>query len=759
MKQYPILLVIILISIGLSSCREELEIAKSGKSSYIIVTSKLPTMMELKAAKELQTYIYKISDVWVPIIEDTQAPVEREISVGNTNRIIPLAVSSDELGEDGFYIKTDNKRVCIMGGNNNGILYGVNELLENYLGCRKYTPQVEYIPRTTKITLPANIDDWQVPSISSRNMLYVCANDDSFFEWLRLTQTPTSGVDRGKWGLWVHTFGTLLPEDKYFDTHPEYYTLTERGVRVPSQLCLTNPEVLEVLCKELDEWISRKPEAIYWSVSQNDNYNYCKCEDCLKICEEEGSPSGLMIRFVNKVAERYPDKVISTLAYQYTRKAPRYAKPEKNVNIMFCNIECNRSKPILFDDTSAGFRKDMNDWAEISDNILLWDYMVQFSNLYAPFPNFRTLQPNMQYFVKNNVTSIFSQGNPEPAGEMCHLRAYIAAKLLWNPDCDIEAITKDFLTGYYGAAGKYIKEYINLIHDNLENSGESLSIFGNALTPIDGYLSPANLDSYQACFDRAEAAVANESEFLERIQSARLPLLFAELEQANLLPIGERGFFEQDTQGELKISNTYINKLEQFITGCRKNNTHRLCEWMTTVDEYREEMIATPQQYLKFLSQGNKALHKSVKISLPLTDYKAEGVISATDGVLGARNYDKNWIGFKHDNFDIVIDMEESQIVNEVDIRFIQSILDRLLLPKSISVETSLDGKQYTSASTVNHEINKEKNYLTKVYEVTFDPRNARYVKVKVDVVPVCPLWHRDAGNDAWTMFDEIAIR
>ncbi len=759
MKHYSILLALALSILGFSSCSQELELIDSGKNNYVIVTSKMPTMMELKAAKELQNYLHKISDVWMPIVEDTEPPTDKEISIGNTNRIIPLAVSSDELGEDGFYIRTDNKRVCVIGGNNYGILYGVNELLENYLGCRKYTKNVEFVPRKTKVTLPSNIDDWQVPSITSRNMLYVCANDDSFFEWLRLTQTPRSGVDHGKWGFWVHTFGTLVPEHTYFDSHPEYYTLTDRGERVPSQLCLTNPEVLEVLWKELDGWMAKKPEAIYWSVSQNDNYNYCKCEECLKICEEEGSPAGLMIRFINKVAERYPDKVISTLAYQYTRKAPLHVKPVKNVNIMFCNIECNRSKPIPLDETSADFMKDMDDWAKISDNILLWDYMIQFSNLYTPFPNLRTLQPNMQYFVRNNVTSVFSQGNPEPAGEMCHLRAYIAAKLLWNPYCDVEAVMDDFLTGYYGNAGKYIKEYINLLHDNLERSGEGLSIFGNALTPVNGYLSPANLDSYQSCFDRAEAAVAGQPELLERVQEARLPLLFTELEQANLMPIGERGFFESDANGELNVSKKYTNKLDRFIEGCRKNDTRRLCEWMTTVDEYQEEMTVTPQQYQKFLSNGNKALHKSARISLPLTDYKAEGLTSITDGILGARNYDENWIGFKHDNFDIIIDLEEQQEIKEVDIRFIQSILDRLILPKRISIETSLDGNQFTCVSSVNHNMNREKNYMTKVYEAKFNPRNARYVKLKVDVISVCPLWHRDAGNDIWTMFDEVAIR
>lgn len=759
MRNIVTILIVILYTMGLGACSHDLELISAGKSDYVIVIPQSPTMTEQRAAKELNEYLDKMAGVMLPVVEDNAAPAECEISIGNTNRIIPLAISSDKLEQDGFYIKTNGRKLYIMGGNSYGTLYGVYELLEKYLGCRKYTPTVEVVPQRTTVTLPVDIDDWQVPAITSRNMLYVCANDNAFFDWLRLTQTPTSWVDRGKWGLWVHTFGTLVPPEKYFNRHPEYFAMNEKGERVPSQLCLSNPELLDVLCKELDSCMSEKPEALYWSVSQNDNYNYCKCDACQKAYEEEESPSGLLIRFINKVAGRYPDKIISTLAYQFTRKAPKLAKPAANVNIMFCNIECNRSKPIPQDTLSAGFRKDMDDWAKISRNILLWDYIVQFSNLYTPFPNFRTLQPNMQYFAGNHVTSVFSQGNPEPAGEMCYLRAYVAAKLLWNPDCDLDAVIDDFLAGYYGKAGQYIKEYMTLLHDNLEKSGEELSIFGNALTPINGYLSPENLDAYNKCFDRAEAAVSGDKELTARVQFARLPVIFTELEQANLMPVGKHGFLVEGEDGSLSVNGEFLHKLDHFIVCCKENHTRRLCEWMTPVDEYKEEMTDIPQQYLKFLAKGNKALGKPVTVNLPLTQYRAKGALSLTDGMLGGRNYNENWLGFKHDDFEITVDLEKNETVSEVDARFIQSILDRLFLPEGMEVSVSSDNRTYKPVGQTENKMDRKKNYKTKVFGVRFAPCEARYIKVKVKVVPVCPMWHRDAKSDVWTMLDEIAIR
>lgn len=193
MRNIVTILIVILYTMGLGACSHDLELISAGKSDYVIVIPQSPTMTEQRAAKELNEYLDKMAGVMLPVVEDNAAPAECEISIGNTNRIIPLAISSDKLEQDGFYIKTNGRKLYIMGGNSYGTLYGVYELLEKYLGCRKYTPTVEVVPQRTTVTLPVDIDDWQVPAITSRNMLYVCANDNAFFDWLRLTQTLPVG--------------------------------------------------------------------------------------------------------------------------------------------------------------------------------------------------------------------------------------------------------------------------------------------------------------------------------------------------------------------------------------------------------------------------------------------------------------------------------------------------------------------------------------------------------------------------------------
>ena len=158
------------------------------------------------------------------------------------------------------------------------------------------------------------------------------------------------------------------------------------------------------------------------------------------------------------------------------------------------------------------------------------------------------------------------------------------------------------------------------------------------------------------------------------------------------------------------------------------------------------------------MGKENKALGKNVSVNRPLSIYKADGVMSVTDGILGARNFNRNWLGFKHENFEIVIDLGRQEMFSRVNTRFLQSIYDRMFIPNGIDVLVSNDNKRFVPVKKIANEMDRSKIYKTKVLEATFAPQNSRYVKIRVDVVPVCPSWHQDAKTDAWTLVDEVAV-
>lgn len=111
------------------------------------------------------------------------------------------------------------------------------------------------------------------------------------------------------------------------------------------------------------------------SVSQNDgNYTNCTCDACKAIDDYEGALSGSVITFLNKLAVRFPDKEFSTLAYLYTMNPPKHVKPLPNVNIMLCDIDCDREVTLTENASGKEFVKAMEGWSKITNNIFVWDY-------------------------------------------------------------------------------------------------------------------------------------------------------------------------------------------------------------------------------------------------------------------------------------------------------------------------------------------------------------------------------------------------
>jgi len=594
-------------------------LVKKGVAKSMIILPEKPTVTEIQAAKVLQDYIERISGVKLSIEGDSVKHKDFEILIGNVNRPELNDVPKEKLDKDGLFIKTNGKSLVITGGIDKGILYGVYTFLEKYLGCRKYSSKVTYVPKKKKIVLGV-INDMQLPAFGYRENFYRDATDPEYQLWHKLDSHV--GPDKSEWGYWVHTFGSLLSPQEYGESHPEYFSFYDgkrhpgtvpswdgAGLQPEAQLCLTNPDVLEIVCKNLRAAMDRNPEAIYWSVSQNDNVNYCRCDSCAaldkkyaayapeeKMYSTHGGSKypalgmGSLVAFVTKVAERFPNKIISTLAYQYTRVPPKDIVPAKNVNIMLCSIESARNTTMEKGDTS--FSSDLKGWGRLTNNIIVWDYVIRFSNLFAPFPNLRILQPNLKFMRENRVSAVFEQGNREVGGEFAELRAYLIDKLLWDPDVNLDDVMNDFLTGYYGKASKQMKEYIDILHDNnMEQSGYKLSIFGSPVMEKETFLSDSLIDVYNRLFDEAEKAVADSPEILDRVKTARLPVYYAMLEIAKDEKTGKRGAFIV-ADAHTKIPNPDIVKiLYDFVYQCTRNNVTRVTEWKTTPLEYLAEYI------------------------------------------------------------------------------------------------------------------------------------------------------------------------
>ena len=730
----------------ISSCTQPplISLVKDGISSYSITIPLKPTEQESRAANLLQKYIKQISGC--------ELPVKQEIAPGGKGIIIR---QTEGLKYDGYRLKcSEDGSITILGGKRKGCVYGAITLLETYLGCHLYSPTYRVIPSSKNLNIPiisladSSVNNYRIVNYFSP----AYQNDEDLMDWNRLFS---------RYIFASHSFDWLVPWETYYKTHPEYYALRD-GKRLPTQLCLTNKEVLKIAIEKLRKEIAANPTQVYWSVAQNDYGNPCQCDNCVKIEQLDKSQSGPVINFVNQIAKEFPDKMICTYAYNYTQSAPAVTKPLENVHITLCSIETDRSRPIATDTSKAAmqFVKDIADWGKICKHIATYDYTINYHHFIAPHPNLFVLQPNIQLFVKNNVFDHYQQSDIAEGHEFVELRLHLISKLLWNPNINVSATMDEFLKGFYGGAAPWIRKYIDELQKDLVNSGDRLNIFGPPSIHQTTYLTAEHLKKYSNYFDQAEAVAEFDSTFLHHVQVARLPLSYAILEIAKVNMVGPRGWW--DETGTVK-SKKMDDLLDNFYSVMTREKIGVMSEHNLTVKEYYD---MSRQSAARVYVQNNLAFHRKVVTNpMPnsLNKYNHADLSLLTDGTIGDLNKSKPaWIGWEEEHVELLLDLEENVNATSVEMTTLLDTKTRKILHPSLVECFISDNKEsgYRSIGKTELKGNQvdEKNFRTHIFTIPTTSKPFRYVKLEVTGNKLMPEPYPTVGQKAQIYIGEIVV-
>jgi hypothetical protein len=727
-----------------NAARAQLNLVTNSASGYRIVVAADASGTEEKAALVLQHYLEEISSVSIPVITDNGKPGSDEICIGRTNR----TAVKEKFKADGFIVKTVDKRLFIYGNQDRSTLFGVYHFLERYLGCRKFTSALKYVPKLSTIKL-SSIRDLQNPQMSFRQVYYPDQYDEEYRDWHKLH------LLEDEWGLWGHTFDKLVPASRYFKDHPEYYALVN-GERKPVQLCLSNKDVYEILSNALAQQIEEHPEKKIWSVSQNDGLGFCTCGACTKTDNKYGGPQGSIVNFVNKVARRFPDRIIATLAYLYSKHPPKNLKPLNNVTILLSSIDVNRAKPIETDPRTVSFRNDVKGWSVLTNRLMVWDYVVQFTNYVSPFPNLNTLQANMKYFGMAKMSGAFIQGSENTPGEFSELKSYILAKLSWDPYADVANDAREFMTAYYGQAAPYIKQYSDELELGLLKSNRILDIYGDPAMEWNTWLRPEQIERYSNILEQAAIAVESESEFLIRVQKETLPLEFAVLQQARAYGIQKHGMFELK-DGIWDVKPGIEKKIKHFAEVARNAGIMQMQEDGLTLGAYVKEW----DHILKKGPLIHSAINCKVHVITPYSrEYPAKGEGTLTDAGYGYNNFQYNYLGWYGDDMEVVIDLGESKLLSAVSAGFLEDQRHWAFLPVSVIIELSDDNQIFTKGGILTTAC-PEENYIKETHRLTADlaeNSRARYVRIRAVNLKSLPDWRNFPNRKSWIFCDEIAV-
>ena len=543
-------------------------IAQNGTAKCVLVVGPLAAPVERHAADELASFLRQVTGAPVEIVDRRDADKSNLLVGADAARMVDPDFSTDGLARDGIVIRTVGDDLILAGGRPRGTLYAVYTLLEDQVGCRWWSFSVSTIPKKPTLTV-GRLNVRYVPALEYRETNLFGATDG---DWSARNKCNGDAHEvRAEQGgrylfepHFCHTFYMLIPPDKYFKEHPEWFSFRDGKRFVGSgdvtlreaSLCLTNEDMRRELVKNLKQVLREQREGIKHKVHNREHplYNHdnadvviaevdppdsggelwCQCAQCTAVEKAEGNPSGLMIRFVNAVAEdlesEFPEVLVATLAYHETRKPPypdpdrpTITKPRDNVIVRLSTIKGSFSRPFT-DARNTAVRQDLIGWSKICKRLHVWDYVANHTHLKLPHPNLRVLAPNIREYVDLGVTGVYAGVEQNPCIEVTELRSWMLAKLMWDPSLDGQELIEEFCQGYYGPAGKHVVAYLDVTHDAAEATDDWM---GLSNPPSAEFLSADTLDRAWAHLKAAEAAVQNDGERLERVQKVQEAVQYA----------------------------------------------------------------------------------------------------------------------------------------------------------------------------------------------------------------------------------------
>lgn len=476
-------------------------------------------------------------------------------------------IDLSDVKDDGYKLEIKPEGIYIVGKTDDATRNGIYDFLETHLECMYVSPENTYVPLcpTVKLALEEKTVN---PTITWRKVYQYESVQNGWYERLKMNGTIVKEGENSielynEWGTWCHSSFEFVPPEKYFDEHPEYYAkfLGKRryqfnvlGRTFPTHLCYTNEEVYQIAEAELVKRIEANPEVKFWDFSIMDTYfATCRCKECKKFNKEAGSEMGTLLAFLNRLADAirddYPDVYLSTLAYQRVKNPPKNMKCAPNLCINVCAFPGTQSYPYSTEGgikASREFAERVVEWGKICDNILVWDYVVNFTHLKLPFPNFEFQKENLEFYLENNIRFVFHQGSREPMDENAEMRTYLLSRQLWDKDVDLLALAKKYVAVVYGDAAGLVEEYMDTANAAMIESGADLSLYDSPKKHKNGYLAPKLTDKYLELTEKMlEVAENSDTVNVKAVEMLRVNALYAKMTDASWDYRAKKAAFEE----------------------------------------------------------------------------------------------------------------------------------------------------------------------------------------------------------------------
>jgi len=529
-----------------------LELARAGRTRYVIVVDRAATPAESLAASELASYLGRISGARFPMRSGagaSHALVVRRAAAGDPG-----------LTGDSYAIRTRGDSLILVGGSDRAVLFAAYDLLER-LGCAWLAPALrfyhgahEVVPRRRLLVYEPAGDVVERPAIATRILdvgqaaSYDTTSLRQVIAWLPKRRFNTvrfpadhGGNGRVKWDNWravvtpeltrrglsievgghgyQNYLNARMDGGAVFTAHPEWFgrDSTCRPSRATNVVFNSaNADATRFLLDNVVRYLGARPEISVFDFWPPDGARWADCAAEATL----GTPQERQVMLANALAASLR-RVRSTarleiIAYADALYPPREHRLDPDVIVDFCPIDQNFDSPIDGDVPNVRYAAALLEWRRAHPGQLgAYTYYRKYAWRSLPVLIPHNMQRDMRWYARVPVQRISTYA--EPADWFTYELNYLAfGTLAWNPEANVDSLVARYAETRFGAAHEAAAAAIATLENEYRLRGSIP--FSASDTPEELRHAEASLASRLASLHDARATVSGaEAASLDRL--------------------------------------------------------------------------------------------------------------------------------------------------------------------------------------------------------------------------------------------------
>jgi len=442
------------------------------------------------AAQELQEHLRLMSGATLPIVREPTG--------------VPIYIEKDT---EAVHVKVTAQEIRLAG------LNSVYELLEQ-LGVRWFMPEElgRDVPQLKTVAVRQQ-EFRDAPAFRGRHLQAI--GDEAWARRMRL-----GGLTAGGHGL-----------GPKFDKNTVPHLFAHENGKPTAQEKVSEPEVLRRVIEHWRKRLQANPDQEYISVGPHDGAGFGTDPwdaDDFDPIHGAVATTDRYIKFFNLVLadlqKDYPNVGLAFYAYTQEMRAPVREKPNPRILPVIAAISLDRfhsiNNPLAWE--KRYLKKVFEDWQKQGVKLMWRGYLFNLADQGLPFSMLDIVRHEWPYYHARGVIAMRAQCIPNWAYHGPSL--YLAARLLWNPHQDVDALLAEYFQRMYGPAVAPMRRHFEIV----ENAYIHADYYAGNVFDIPKILTPAVRREMAETLREAEKLAGTGNLFAGRVRLMRIGFDYAE---------------------------------------------------------------------------------------------------------------------------------------------------------------------------------------------------------------------------------------